>query len=589
MFLRTHSRIKDGKLHRYFSVVESVRSPGARHPYQKTLLYLGEINAEQEAAWIKSITALDTQSGQEARLCLFPEDQVLPANLPAPALPIKLADYTLSRPRQYGACWLAGELWRTLKFDEFWSGKLGRSREGTDWAALLQVSVAYRLIAPGSEWKLHRLWYDGSAMGDLLSGNFHWGGKDQLYEVLDPLLAHRDDLFTHLKARWEDLFGVKYQLLLYDLTSTYFEGEAEGIPKAKRGYSRDHRPDCKQIVIALIVTPEGFPLTYETLDGNTLDKQTLPEFVARIEAKYGSAERVWIMDRGIPTEEQLTEIRKVHPTVKYLVGTPRTQVRAKRERWESLPWEKVRDTVEVKRFEENGELYVVAKSGGRFEKERAMRRRRLVALLRTLRGMRQETNRDRLLQRVGVARSKAGRAKKLVTIKLPVEGQKPDRTNFSFHLEKKELEDTELYDGHYLLRSNLTATDPKLTWQMYMLLVEIEAVFRNFKNDLGIRPVYHQLGGRVDAHIFVCFLAYCLHVTLKHWLRKLAPGLTPRQALDQLGKVQMIDLEFPTTDGRQLVLSRYTQPDAAVKLLLAGIGKSFPEQPPPQIREGKLV
>lgn len=589
MFLRKHSRLKDGKSHTYFSVVESVRTPGVRHPHQKTLLYLGEINAEQEAAWVKSIAAFDTQSGQETHLCLFPDDQLPPAGLPAPALPIKLDDYTLSRPRQYGACWLAGELWQALRFDEFWSGKLGHSREGTDWAGLLRISVAYRLIAPGSEWRLHRLWYDESAMGDLMPAEFHWGGKDQLYEVLDRLLVHRDELFTHLKARWEDLFGVKYQLLLYDLTSTYFEGAAEGIPKAKRGYSRDHRPDCKQVVIALIVTPEGFPLTYETLAGNTLDKQTLPDFVARIEAKYGSAERVWVMDRGIPTEEQLTEIRKVHPSVKYLVGTPRSQVRATRERWEKLPWEKVRDSVEVKRFEENGELYVVAKSGGRIEKEKAMRRRRLAELLRALRKMRREPTRDRLLQRVGVARSKAGRAAKLVTIKLPAEGQKPDRTNFSFRLEKKQLREAELYDGHYLLRSNLITADPKLTWQMYMLLVEIEAVFRNFKNDLGIRPVYHQLGPRVDAHIFVCFLAYCLHVTLKHWLRKLAPGLTPRQALDQLGKVQMIDLEFPTSDGRRLVLSRYTQPDAAVKLLLGGMGKSFPEQPPPQLRGDKKL
>jgi len=322
MFLRVHSRFKDGKPHRYFSVVESVRSAGARHPYQKTLLYLGEINAEQEAAWIKSITAFDPQSGETTELCLFLDDRPLPLELSAPALPIKLADYRLSRPRQFGACWLAGELWRTLKLDEFWSGKLGRSREGTDWAALLQVSVAYRQISPVSEWKLHCHWYDHSAMGDLLGGQFHWGGKDQLYEVLDQLLVHREELFTHLKARWEDLFGVKHRVLLYDLTSTYFEGEAEQIPKAKRGYSRDHRPDCKQIVIALIVTPEGFPLTCETMDGNTLDKQTLPGFIARSEAKYGSAERVWIMDRGIPSEVQLTEIRQLHPTVKYLVGTP---------------------------------------------------------------------------------------------------------------------------------------------------------------------------------------------------------------------------------------------------------------------------
>ena len=584
MFLRSHTRVKDGKQHRYFSVVESVRSSASRHPYQKTLLYLGEINAEQEAQWTRSMATFDPPSGQQERLGLFPQEPKLPESLARPALQLKLDEYALRRPRQYGACWLSTELWRALKLDEFWAGKIGVSREGTDWAALLQVSVSYRLIQPGSEWRLHRQWYDHSAMGDLLEGSFHWGCKDQLYQVLDKLLAHRKALLDHLKERWETLFGLKHEVLLYDLTSTYFEGSAEEIPKAKYGYSRDHRPDGKQVVLALIVTPEGFPLSYEILDGNTQDKQTLLGFIDRIETQYGKAERIWIMDRGIPTEEQLQELREKHPEVKYLVGTPRARVKETRSTWEKLAWTKVRDSVEVKQFTQDQELYVVAKSDGRAQKEIAMRRKKLARFLRTLRGMRQEKSRDRLLMRLGAARTKAGRAQSMVKIDLPTVDQIPSRETFKFSLQREKLKEAELYDGHYLLRSNLKDKEPKWLWELYLLLVEIEGVFRSFKNDLGIRPIYHQLGERVDAHIFVCFMAYCLYVTLKHWLKPLASGLTPRAVLEEFAKVQMIDVEFPTTDGRTLVMSRHTQPDDGLKLLMARLDKQFSQQPPPRLK-----
>ena len=583
MFLRSTTRKKDGKEHRYFSVVESVRSsPGAR-PHQRTLLYLGEINSEQQAQWAKAIEVFEPASQSQQTFSLFPSGKALPPGLSTPALQIRLDQYELTRPRQYGACWLGCELWRSLHFDSFWSPRLGVSREGTDWTSLLQVSVIYRLIAPGSEWRLHRQWYDQSAMKDLLAGRLQWGGKDQLYHVLDKLLAHRDDLFTHLQERWKDLFGAKYDVLLYDLTSTYFEGEAELNPKAQRGYSRDHRPDCKQIVIALVVTPEGFPLAYETLPGNTQDKATLVDCVQNIEAKYGQAERIWIMDRGIPTEAQLQEIREKYPHLKYLVGTPRARVQETRPVWEKLAWTKIRDTVEVKSFPDSGELYVVAKSEGRQLKEMAMRRRRLAKLLRALRKMRREKSRDRLLMRVGAARSAAKSAKSFVTIQLPKAEEPISRQTFRFKLDKEKLREAELYDGHYLLRGNLSGQEPKYLWELYILLVEIEAVFRGFKNDLGIRPIYHQAEARVDAHIFVCFLAYCLYVTLKHWLKPLASGLTPRQALEHFAKVQMLDVIFPTTDGRKLVMSRYTQPDDALKLLMARMHKEFGEQPPPKL------
>lgn len=583
MFLRSTTRKKDGKEHRYYSVVESSRPSRGARPHQRTLLYLGEINSEQQSAWTKAIEVFDTQSKCQQTFSLFPSDKTIPANLAAPGLQIRVDQYELTRPRQYGACWLGCELWRSLNLDEFWRPKLGVSREGTDWTSLLQVSVIYRLIAPGSEWRLHRQWYDQSAMGDLLSERLQWGGKDQLYQVLDKLLEHREALFTHLQSRWQDLFGVKYEVLLYDLTSTYFEGQAEENPKAQRGYSRDHRPDCKQVVIALVVTPEGFPLAYETLPGNTLDKQTLLGCVEKIEAKYGKADRIWIMDRGIPTEAQLKEIREKHPQLKYLVGTPRSRIKETRPIWEQLAWSKIRDTVEVKSFSHSDELYVVAKSDGRQLKEMAMRRRQLVKLLRALRKMRKEKSRDRLLMRVGAARSAAKSAKGFVTIELPKAEEEISRQTFRFKLEREKLRDAELYDGHYLLRTNLSDKEPKYLWELYMLLVEIEAVFRNFKNDLGIRPVYHQVEPRVDAHIFVCFQAYCLYVTLKHWLKPLASGLTSRQALEQFAKVQMLDVVFPTTDERKLVMSRYTQPDDGLKLLMARMKKEFGEQPPPKL------
>ena len=590
MFLRATKRIKDGKEHRYWSVVENIRQPsGPIH--QKTLLYLGDLNDAQNSAWTKAIEVFNSDSGQSETRSLFPADRT-PAPTTAPALSLRLEDYRLSRARQYGACWLANELWRQLGLDQFWAQKLPPSREGTDWAHLLEVSTVYRLIAPGSEWRCHRQWYDQSAMGDLLGPDFHWGGKDQLYQVLDRLLKHRGALFTHLQARWKDLFGAKYELLLYDLTSTYFEGQAEEIPKAQFGHSRDHRSDCRQVVIALVITPEGFPLAYEVLPGNTSDRTTLQEFIAKIEEQYGKAQRVWVMDRGIPTEAVLAEMRAANPPVHYLVGTPRARVRQTLKQWESLPWQKIKDTVEVKLFREGEELYVVAKSGGRQAKEIAMRRKRLARLLWTLRGLRREKSRDRLLMRLGAARAKAGRAAALVEITLPPvpsQGKKKKKSDplepgsFLFKLKKEELKEAELYDGHYLLRSNLSDKEPEWLWKLYTLLVEIEAVFKSFKNDLSIRPIYHWVEPRMEAHIFVCFLAYCLHVTLRQRLSALALGLTPRAVLEKLAGIQMLDLEVPTTDAHWLVMSRYTQPEKEVALLLARLHLKLPEQPPPRL------
>jgi transposase len=584
MFLRSTTRKKDGKEHRYYSVVENVRVSGRSNPYQKTLLYLGELSTIQQAQWTQAVNVFEQPSAPAPSLNLFPGESVVPptAAMP-PSVSLRLDSYRLLRPRQYGACWLACELWRELDLDTFWNKHIPASRQGTDWVKVLTVSVAYRLIDPGSEWRCHRLWYDRSAMGDLLGEDFQWGGKDQLYSVLDRLLPQRQALFMHLQERWKDLFGAKLDVLLYDLTSCYFEGQAQDIAKAHYGYSRDHRFDCKQVVLALVVTPEGFPVGYEILDGNILDKQTLPQMIQRIEALYGKADRVWLMDRGIPTEEQLEDLRTHAPQVKYLVGTPRSRVKKTSNVWEPLPWTRVKETVEVKLFKEKDELYVVARSDGRQQKEIAIRRKKLAKLLRKLRGMRKEDKRDQLLMRWGAAKSAAGRAASLVEVTLPDKDQAVGARTFSFRLKKEKLKEAELYVGHYLLRSNLSDKEPQWLWKLYMLLVQIEAVFRCFKNDLGIRPIYHQNDTRVEAHIFVCFQAYCLWVTLQQRLRPLAPGLTPRQALEQLAGIQMLDVEIPTTDERVLRLTRYTQPDKASALLLQRLGKTLPDQPPPKL------
>ena len=421
-------------------------------------------------------------------------------------------------------------------------------------------------------------------MDALLEESFAVADKDRLYRCLDRLLEHKRDLFVWLKQKWSELFQADFEVLLYDLTSTYFEGEMEENPKAKRGYSRDSRPDCLQVVIALVVTPDGFPLAYEVMDGNTSEHKTLKPFLEHIEKTYGKARRVWVMDRGIPTEAILREMREPGREMFYLVGTPKGRINKHEKKWLDLPWQKVRDSVQVKLYEHEGELYVLARSDGRQAKEIAMRRKRLARLLRKLRAMRSSLpGRDQLLLRIGAAKKEAGRAFGFVKIRMPLATEPVTRETFSFRVEKAKLQKAQQRDGHYLLRSNLTAEDPAVLWTRYVQLTQIEAVFRSLKTDLGIRPIYHQLEHRVDAHILIAFLAYCLQVTLKTRLQIHAPGLTPTAVLEKLGTIQMIDVWIPTRDGRWLILPRYTQPAKDLQLLLEQIQLKLPSQPPPRI------
>jgi Transposase DDE domain len=582
MFLRAKTRFKDGKAHRYWSIVESRRTAGGR-VVQRHVLYLGEINDSQKAAWCKTVEVFGEGGGRPSQIALFPEDRMAPP-LDCDVVQVRLDQLQLRRPRQWGACWLACQLWEQLRLDSFWADKLPPSRQGTRWLNVFKTLVCYRLIDPGSEWRLHREWYGQSAMADLLGEDFGLVQIDKLYRCLDKLLDHKPGLFSFLRHRWQALFDASFEVLLYDLTSTYFECDVPETGKRKFGYSRDKRSDCVQVVIALIVTPEGFPLAYEVMPGNTADKATLAGFIGKIEAQYGKARRTWVMDRGIPTEEALAQMRAADPPVHYLVGTPKGRLSKLEKEFLKLPWEHVRESVEVKLLEQEGELYVLARSTGRADKESAMRRRRLKKLLKRLSELRQQDlTRDQLLLKLGAAKKEAGRAYHLVDIHLPDNGQAVTAETFRFALDRRKLRIVRRREGSYLLRSNLAGDNPALLWRQYIQLTEVEQAFKELKGDLSVRPVYHQTDARIEAHVFVAFMAYCLQVTLKHRLRALAPGLTPRAVLEKMAALQMVDVHLPTTDGRQLVLSRYTQPEKDQQLILSQLKLELPPQPPPRI------
>jgi hypothetical protein len=581
MFLRQTRRKKDGKTHVYWNIVENRRLDDGR-VVQRQALYLGEIHSSQAAAWRKAIEVFDEASGEPRTLALFPEDCCAAVSDDASAVRLCLSALTLRRPRQWGACWLAGQLWRELQLDRFWAERLPPSRKGTRWDQILQVLVAYRLIAPGSEWKLHRDWFGNSAMADLLGADFGLAEAHKLYACHDRLIEHKDALCSHLVGRWRDLFNASFDVLLYDLTSTYFEIDAAQLPegdKRRHGYSRDRRPDCPQVVIALVVTPEGLPLAYEVLPGNTADNQTLRQFLTKIETQYGKARRVWVMDRGIPTEAVLAEMRQSDPPVHYLVGTPKGRLTRLEKHLLDKPWQEARKGVQVKLLAQDGEFYVFAESADRVLKERAIRRRQLKWLWRRLHELAaMKLTREQLLMKLGAARAKSPVGWRLIDVK--VEQASAD---FTFALNRGKLRQIRRREGRYLLRTNLTESDPATLWQYYIQLVAVEEAFKNLKADLAIRPVYHQEERRIEAHIFIAFLAYCLYVTLQRRLHALAPGLTARSALEKFAAVQMIDVHLPTTDGRELVLTRYTQPEPELQLLINQLKFQLPPQPPPRI------
>ena len=585
MFLRATTRKKDGKVHRYFSVVENRRVAGGR-VVQRHVLYLGEINSSQELAWRRSIEVIEDGADAPRTVSLFPEDRIEGLLPDASIVTVKLSGMRLRRARQWGACWLALTVWQQLGLDGFFAARLPPSRKGTRWDGVLFVLVAYRLISPGSEWRLHREWFGRTALSDLLGADASWADPHVLYRCHDRLLTHQRALFSHLTQRWRDLFNASYDVLLYDLTSTYFESDPplDEDDKRRHGYSRDHRPDCVQIVIALIVTPDGLPIAYEVLPGNTGDATTLRAFLAKIEHQYGKAQRIWCMDRGIPTEAVLAEMRASEPPIQYLVGTPKGRLNRLEAALLMKPWHEAREGVKVKLLPDEGELYVYAQSHDRIAKERSMRRRLLKwlwARLAQLQAM--SLARDALLMKLGSAQSKAPAAWRLLDVRVEHES-----ATFTYRLNRAKLRQVRRREGRYLLRTNLTETDPVKLWNTYLQLVQVEAAFRTLKSDLAIRPIFHQLESRIEAHVFVAFLAYCLYITLTRQLTAHAPGLTARSAIEKFAAVQMVDVHLPTTDGRELILTRYSEPEAELQLLLERLQLHLPAQPKPRITSAEL-
>lgn len=579
MHLKCRIRRKDGKVHRTWSIVES-RRVGARVVH-KHVLYLGEISDQQKRSWEKAVEVIDERTGRPRQMELLPEDRAMTAG-EVDALQVRLSAMRLCHPRQWGACWMADTLWRQLHLDRFFGERLGHSREGTEWEKVLRVLTIYRLLSPGSEWRLHRQWFQTTALPDLLGVDERAVQPSTLYRCLDQVLAHKEPLFAHLRERWSDLFGVRYEVLLYDLTSTYFECDVPDSAEDPRrfGYSRDRRSDCVQVVIALIVTPEGLPLAYEMMPGNTADKTTLPGMLERVQQRHGRAQRVWVMDRGIPTEAALAQMRASDPPVHYLVGTPKGRLTTMEAALAERPWVEVRGQLRVKCVPEDGEVYVLTESPARVDKERAMRRRALKKYWQRLRELTRlkSPRRDELLLKLGKAAGEAGAAARLVDANVSTEGV------LTYQLNRAKLRTVRRREGRYLLRTNLADYQPDVLWRYYMQLVFVEEAFRTLKGDLAIRPVYHHKTERIEAHLFVAFLAYCLAVTLRQHLRGLAGGLMPRTVLEKLATVQLLDVHMPTSDGRELLLVRRTEPEPDVLLMLQHLGLCFPVQPPPRIR-----
>lgn len=586
MFLRCHKRKKNGKLHQYYSVVENRRIANGRVA-QKTVLYLGEITNGQEKAWRKTLEVFDVDQNKPVYKYLFAtEDESICNDIDA--IPVRLSHLKLSHPRAFGDCWLGCQIWDELRLDSFWQERIDSYKTSIAFSKVLKLLVINRLIKPGSEFYVHQHWFDQTAMDVLLGCDFTVAQKNRLYQCLDKILPYKDELCQHLKERWETLFDISYDVLLYDLTSTYFEGLCEQNPKARFGHSKDRRSDCRQVLIALIVTPDGFPLNYEVLAGNTSEKTTLADLLTKIELRYGKSRRVWLMDRGIPKEETLSLMRNTG--VNYLVGTPRKLLDSFEELLLNTPWERARDEVYVKSIRDHDETYVLAKSKARRHKERAMRHRKLRTYLIGLDKLQKNyRDRDRFLKRLGVLLHEAGSCSKCVDLQLPPEGKKVTSANFKYSFNRRVYRQMIHRDGKYFLRTNQTGKDPIELWEQYMLQTRVEQSFKELKSDLSIRPIHHQLEGRVDAHIFIAFLGYCLQITLRQKLKTSAPGLTSQAVLKVFSKITLLDVYIPTQDNRTLHLQRYTEPEQEHKILLEKLNLKLPAQAPPKIYGGQAA
>src|ERR1700730_6116047 len=577
MFLRSNHRDKDGKDHTYWSLVETVRTPDG--PRQRTLCYLGELNSSAQARWLKTMEVFNEQ-GETQQLKLFPSHVEPPPGDPQIAR-VLLNKVRLERTRQFGSCFLGLELWKRLELDRFFEQAIDHEPADVPWSHVAALLAINRRCAPGSELAIEQRWYPSTALDDLLEIKEGKINDTRLYRCLDRILPHKRKLEQHLKQRYGELFGAEFDVLLYDLTSTYVEGAAEKNPMMRRGYSRDHRPDCEQMVIALIVNSEGFPFSYETFDGNRADVSTMETMLSMVERKYGKARRIWVMDRGIVSEENLAAIRKRDG--QYLVGTPRSKLKQFEQELLKDDFEKIRPEVEVKQMRIPGgeETYILCRTAGRKEKEKAIRSRFVAKIEKALTGLEQRIADGKLKDRgkmfMGLGRIQASHPQVADLYEMALKDTQ-EGARLVWRQKPEQQQWLEAREGAYLLRTNLTADGAADLWKKYMQLTDVEAAFRTLKSELAIRPLFHQLERRVKAHVLLAFLGYALLVTLKHLLKRGGSEYSPANVLKRLAEVYSVDIVLPTLEGREIWLRRISKLDDEQQKILFQLQLPLPER-----------
>jgi len=579
MYLRHTTRRKDGKTHVYWQLVRSVRH--GRKVVQQTVAQLGELDAGGRARATQLAREITGRGNESSQGNLFD------SSTPVEAVKVQLDAVRLERSRSFGAVWLGWTLWQALKLDELLGVLLPRGREEVAWADVIAILAIGRLCEPSSELHVAEQWYRTTALEDLLGVTSESVYDERLYRSLDRLLPHKEAIETHLVKRFGELFDLDYDLLLYDVTSTYFEGVAD--PEiAKRGYSRDHRPDCVQVNIALVVTREGMPLGYEIFPGNTTDVTTVQKIVAGIEARFGKANRVWVMDRGMASQENLAWLNETGR--RYLIGAPKAELK----RWakqieESADWRRIRDDVEVKLCcgPESTETFLLCRSAARVEKERAMHDRfkghietGLASLERRIEKAKKPLERGPIERQIGRLLERNSRAAGAFSISITEDATHPSGIRMIKSYRPEWADWARLTEGVYILRTNVTEWTDEALWQTYIQLTEAEAAFRIHKSDLAIRPIWHHKQGRIKAHILICFIAYALWKTLQQWQSKAGLGHAPRTILTEFSRIHAADIVLPLAEKpqRELRIRCVVRPDKAQAILLQRLGLTLPQR-----------
>jgi len=586
MFLRRCNRRKNGKQHTYWALVESYRTAGGSR--QRVVAYLGELKGSEKSGWAQLARRLEGRSRPQRSLFDPPHYDDPSVDEP---VEVNLKGVRLERLRDFGDVWLALGLWRLLGLDSLLSEIMTEGREEVSWPMMAAILTIARFCEPSSELYIEDTWYRRTALEDLLGVSSAKVHTDRLYASLDQLLPHKEAIEKHLKERLGDLFDLEYELLLYDVTSTYFEGECKGNPMAQRGYSRDSRPDCLQVCIGLVVTTDGMPLGYEVFDGNTHDSKTVEQIVLAMESKYGHANRIWVLDRGMVSEDNLHFVRQRGGS--YIVGTPKAMLRQFEQYLTDKDWHEVQAGVQVKLVAgpEGEELFVLARSTDRRQKEHAMHQRFIERMEAALEKMQRSAANGRLKdaglahRRLGRLQQRYWRAASAFDVKIAAIENPTDKARLKiiWTRNKRWNEWAALSEGCYLLRTNLTDIDPATLWKRYIQLTDAEWAFRITKDELTIRPIWHHKADRVKGHILICFLAYVLWKSLSQWMRRAGLGDAPRTLLEELTKIKSGDVVLPARSNngqtrKTIRLRCVTTPDAAQKVLLNRLGLTLPQR-----------